>query len=103
MAKDQRFEEMPDAKVITGIIEKYNISGPDRLALIHIKDTFYSGSDHPTLAEMDNETFKKVQNGFKENQKLREELKKFKEMTIIQFIKFKTKSHEKTIQHNLSR
>jgi hypothetical protein len=84
------FEEMPDCKVINGIIEK--LSGAEKKALIHIRDAFYSGKDS-IFVEMDNETFKKIQNNFNENKSLKSEIEKLKNKSFFTIIKEKIWKH----------
>jgi hypothetical protein len=92
MAKEVKYDKMPESQDVIEIIKKFNITGADRNALIYIIDALYANPKvkDVILVQTDNASFKTLQNSAQEINRLRAELSKIKESRIYKLlVKFK--------------
>ena len=92
MAKEVKYDKMPESQDVIEIIKKFNITGADRNALIYIIDALYANPKvkDVILVQTDNASFKTLQNSAQEINRLRDELSKIKESRSYKLlVKFK--------------
>ena len=88
MAKEVKYDKMPESQDVIEIIKKFNITGADRNALIYIIDALYANPKvkDVILVQTDNASFKTLQNSAQEINRLRAELSKIKESGIYKLL-----------------